>query len=168
MLEPQLEKILYFPSNEITFQPNPDDSPITYKQAERIKEVASNVAGYLGVYHELIQKHIYNKLRVVFCVLRIEDIPQQYYEAALELIDQIKHELCHFNSFLRAINESFAKKILRGDDPWAPSTKTQWCKKFSKDFPDRPDWRKLAKEIQTLKEVKRTPKYRRFNHGYLN
>lgn len=141
-------QILYFPSNGRTFQSTPQDYPITFNQVEEIREQSRWSAKIFKDNSELVTKHIYNKLRVTFCVQRLEDIPQQHYEEALSLIEQAREELWDFNGFIQDLQKLFAINILKNGDPWTPNTKTKWRKNLAKQLPERPDWRALAREIE--------------------
>ena len=147
MLDPELTKILYFPSNGITFQPETDDRPITFDQVEEIKYRTQAAGRYFDGNNELVTKHIYNKLRVVFCAQRIDDIPREHYAAALDLIEQANEQLTDFRYFIWDLQKQFAEKILRNGDPWTASIKAGWRKKLARKLPGRPDWQALANEI---------------------
>jgi hypothetical protein len=147
-------QILYFPSNGLAYKPNPQDHSISYAQAEIIRERAQWASRLFDNNKELITKHIYNKLRVIFCVQHIEDIPYQYFEEALNLIEQADNEICDFAFFIRDLEQKFAVNVLRNGDPWTSNTKGKWRKKLAQQFPERPDWRALAKEIENYKELK--------------
>jgi hypothetical protein len=97
---------------------------------------------------QLGRLYIYNKLRVVFCVQCLEDIPRQHYEEALNLVRQAKDVLCEFRKLTREADRLFVENVVKSGDPWTPSLQAKWRKKLAESLPDRPDWRELAKELE--------------------
>jgi len=144
-------KILYFPNTETTFRPSPDDRGLTIQQFEYLDAEIKTVAGRLDDdFHQLATKNIRNKLRVVFCVRRIEDIPQHHLAEALNVVEQAEKEIIAFRHFIDNMKASFADKVLRGGDPWTPSLQKKLVRRQAKTLPDRPDWRALAEEVESM------------------
>lgn len=144
-------KILYFPNNETTFHPSPDDRPLTIQQFEYIDDKIKSAAYRLDDdFHQLATKNIRNKLRVVFCVRRIEDIPRHQLAEALNVVEQSEKEIIAFRCFVDNLKASFAKNVLRGCDPWTPSLQKKLVRQQARTLPDRPDWTALAKEVESM------------------
>lgn len=150
MLDPAIAEIIYFPSKWVRFQPTLEDTPLTMTQIEEIKSEVQDVSRFSNPHHQLMAKHIYNKLQVIFCVQRVEDIPAQHREQVFNYIKQVRIELVEFRCFSIELHKLFASHILRGRDPWVYSVKAKWHKKATEELPNRPDWNILAKEISNL------------------
>jgi hypothetical protein len=142
-------QILYFPNQGTTFRPDPLDQPLSISQLESLKDRVVWVSSFFDDDRDqLASLHIYNKLRVTFCVRRIEDIPQRHFEEAISLINQARDVLCSFRAYTREIDKLFTEKVLRAGDPWTPSLQAKFRKQMAKALPDRPDWREMAKELE--------------------
>jgi hypothetical protein len=143
-------QILYFPSNGLAYKPEPDEIPITHRQAQEIRKQADWVSKRFGGdgRNQLITKHIFNKIRVIFCVQVIEDIPRSHFNEVLNLIEQVDLEILEFSHTIEEFKKLFAEKILRNNDPWTPAVQVKWFKKLAKELPERPDWKALSIEIE--------------------
>lgn len=142
-------KILYFPNQGTTFRPDPFDQPITLNQVETLKDWIDWAMGFVNPdFSKQAKTYLYNKIRVTFCVRRLDDIPQRHFDDAISLVFQIKDVFSEYQLSIRKVNKLFIDHVFNAGDPWTPSLQTKWHKMLAKSLPDRPDWRKMAEELE--------------------
>jgi len=90
----------------------------------------------------------YNALRVLFKIQRIEDLPADDFQKALDAIDVMKDKNDKFLSAVVDIRNDYIKNYLFSDIPWAPDLKRKWKKLTNEELPERPDWQAIKLQLE--------------------
>lgn len=97
---------------------------------------------------------LYNHMRVVFQVARIEDIPADQYEVLMQLIRSKEAASRDFLDFLAQAREWFSKEVLGGGQPWTPAIKAKLTRQLKRQviLPPKVDWLALAAQVESKAE----------------
>jgi prophage antirepressor-like protein len=97
---------------------------------------------------------IYNHLRVVFQVPKVDDIPDDQFEVAMQLIQSKGYACREFTSFVCEARDWFAKEVLGGGQPWTPTIKAKLTRQLKRQviLPPKTDWLALAKMVDQKAE----------------
>ncbi len=103
------------------------------------------------VFSERERGWIFNNMRVVFQVARVEDIPDDQYETLMQLIKSKEQSVSDFLGFVMEAREWFAKEVLGSGQPWTPSIKGKLSRKMKRQviLPPKVDWIALAAEVES-------------------
>lgn len=95
---------------------------------------------------------VYNHLRVAFQVGRWEDIPTDFYDTVLALIEGKAAAAKQYQQFMRDTKEWFEKECLGGSMPWTPAIQKKLTAELGRRviLPPKVDWLALADQTKKV------------------
>lgn len=95
---------------------------------------------------------VYNHLRVAFHVAKWEDIPTDFYDTVLALIEGKQAAAKQYAQFLRDTRDWFEKECLGGSMPWTPSIQKKLTMELQRRviLPPKVDWLALADQTKKV------------------
>lgn len=95
---------------------------------------------------------VYNHLRVAFHVGKWEDIPTDFYDTVLALIEGKQAAAKQYAQFLRDTKDWFEKECLGGSMPWTPSIQKKLTLELQRRviLPPKVDWLALADQTKKV------------------
>lgn len=95
---------------------------------------------------------VYNHLRVAFHVGKWEDIPTDFYDTVLALIEGKQAAAKQYAQFLRDTRDWFEKECLGGSMPWTPSIQKKLTLELQRRviLPPKVDWLALADQAKKV------------------
>ena len=93
---------------------------------------------------------IYNRMRVVFQVARVQDVPDDQFELVMLMLQDMKESKYSFLAFLMEARTWFEKEVLGGGQPWTPTIKSKLTRQLQRQviLPPRVDWLALAQQVE--------------------
>lgn len=95
---------------------------------------------------------VYNHLRVAFHVGKWEDIPTDFYDTVLALIEGKQAAAKQYQEFLRDTRQWFEKECLGGSMPWTPAIQKKLTAELGRRviLPPKVDWLALADQTKKV------------------
>jgi prophage antirepressor-like protein len=95
---------------------------------------------------------IYNHLRVVFQVAKIQDLPDDQFDNIMSLLWSKEASVSSFNCFMMEARSYFEKEVLGGGQPWTPTIKSKLSRQLKREviLPPIVDWLALAKQVSPV------------------
>lgn len=111
------------------------------------REVDSMTSGWYCGDHS--KNWIFNHMRVVFSVPRVEDVPDDQFDTVMQLLRSKRQSQFEFISFLCEARDWFEKEVLGGGQPWTPTIKAKLTRQLKRQviLPPKTDWLELAKQV---------------------
>ncbi|WP_236032401.1 BRO-N domain-containing protein [Pseudomonas schmalbachii] len=90
-----------------------------------------------------------NHLRVAFQVARVEDIPDEMFALAMQLVRSKQQAATDFTYFLTEARIWFEREVLGSGQPWTPSIKAKLTQQLKHQviLPPVVDWLALARQV---------------------
>ncbi len=92
---------------------------------------------------------IYNHMRVVFSVPRVEDIPDDQFDTVMNLLASKERARDDFISFVVEARRWFEREVFGGGAPWTPTVKAKLTRQLKRQviLPPKTDWLALAQMV---------------------
>ncbi|MDG9927398.1 MULTISPECIES: hypothetical protein [unclassified Pseudomonas] len=92
---------------------------------------------------------IQNHIRVAFSVEHIEDLADDQFEAAIQLVQSKRQAAQEFLRFMKEARMWFEKEVFGAGQPWTPSIKAGLARqlKCKVILPPQVDWLALTKQV---------------------
>lgn len=148
--------IINFPRERCYSRPKPGHGfnpvlaePLT--TAQRV-ELSQAIDQALRVYWDCYSPSVaanwaWNRLRVRFNVLHVDDLRQDQFEDALQEVVRMAAGLAGYLDFREELKLFITREVIGAGTPWTPAVARAWRKKMRASLPERPDWLAMAKAI---------------------
>ncbi|MNJ46089.1 hypothetical protein D3C77_412110 [compost metagenome] len=95
---------------------------------------------------------IYNRMRVVFQVARVQDVPDDQFELVMLMLRDMREAKYSFLSFVMEVRTWFEKEVLGAGLPWTPTIKSKLSRQLQRQviLPPRVDWVALAGQVSPV------------------
>lgn len=119
---------------------------------ELMREMSRSTTGWC--FRDEDNGWIYNHLRIVFQVPKVEDIPDDQFDLVMQIIKSKGAACSDFISFLTEARNWFAKEVLGNGQPWTPAIKAKLTRQLKRQviLPPKTDWLALAKMVERKAE----------------
>jgi len=116
------------------------------------REMDSVARGWVFGEHD--KNWIFNHMRVVFQVARVEDVPDDQFDVMMQLIKSKQRSALDFVHFMMEARDWFAKEVLGGGQPWTPTIKGKLSRRMKRQviLPPKVDWLALASQVEAVAE----------------
>ena len=93
---------------------------------------------------------IFNHLRVVFQVARVDDIPDDQFDLVMQILRSKRDSLEQLCGFLVELRAWFNREVFGAGQPWTPTIKAKLTKQLKRQviLPPKVDWLALAKLVE--------------------
>lgn len=97
---------------------------------------------------------IFNHLRVVFQVARVDDIPDDQFDLVVQILRTKRDATMEFCGFLLELREWFVKEVFGAGTPWTPAIKSKLTRQLKRQviLPPKVDWLALAQQVDQKAE----------------
>lgn len=95
---------------------------------------------------------IYNRMRVVFQVARVQDVPDDQFDLVMLMLRDMREAKYQFMSFVLDVRAWFEKEVLGAGMPWTPTIKSKLSRQLQRQviLPPRVDWIALAGQVSPV------------------
>lgn len=95
---------------------------------------------------------IYNRMRVVFQVARVQDVPDDQFDLVMLMLRDMREAKYQFMSFVLDVRAWFEKEVLGAGMPWTPTIKSKLSRQLHRQviLPPRVDWLALADQVSPV------------------
>lgn len=123
----------------------PVPEPITHIQRDEMHQTANMVFFSFGGYRQSATGWLYNRLRTKYNLKRIEDLSQDDYPEAMDIIAAQKAKVVQYQALNQQLRETFIRDVIGHGECW-----TAWVSKHAggaHKIGSKPNWKQLAQDI---------------------
>ncbi len=123
----------------------PVPEPITSHQRDAMAKTLNDIFAPFQGYRQSGTARLYNRLRVQYHLKRIEDLSQDDYPAAMEVVEAQRDNVARYRELTNYLQNAFFTEVVGNGECWTAwlSRQVGGAHKVGK----KPDWPRLARQV---------------------